>query len=82
MLREMPEMEEKVNSGELSLTNMNMAQSLFKKELFTREKKKEILLKLENKSTAQAKKISDFFAEAATNEQRLLVWEPTKWRNI
>ena len=57
MLRELPEMEEKISSGELSLTNMNMAQSLFKKEIFTREKKKEILQNLENKSAKDAKKI-------------------------
>ncbi len=76
MLRELPEMEEKLNSGELSLSNVNMAQSLFKKEAFTREKKKEILLELENKSAKEAKKIvASFLVQPVMNEVKIVVSE-------
>jgi hypothetical protein len=45
LLRALPEMEEKVNSGELSLTHLNMAQAFFRQEEKTtkdlyREKKR------------------------------------------
>ncbi len=76
MLRELPEMEVKINSSELSLTNMNMAQSLFKKEAFTREKKKEILLRLENKSSNDAKKIvASFSSQPMVSEVKIVVTE-------
>ena len=32
LLKEIPELEEKINSGSLNLTHMGMAQSLFKRE--------------------------------------------------
>jgi hypothetical protein len=63
LLNEIPEIEEKINSGELNLTNIGLAQALFKKEKrdaqkpFSLEKKKEVLNQISGQSTRQAAKI-------------------------
>lgn len=69
MLKELPEVEEKISSGAISLTNMNMAQNLFRKEQFTHEAKTEILQNLENKSTREAKKIVNSFSRLPAMEE-------------
>lgn len=48
LLKELPEIEDKISSGELSLSNLNQAQSLFQAEkkfenLYSREQKLEVL---------------------------------------
>jgi hypothetical protein len=53
----LPEIREKVDSGELSLTTLSQAQSLFKREPRGREEKLEILGRLENTSSREAEKI-------------------------
>jgi uncharacterized CHY-type Zn-finger protein len=62
LLRDVPEIEKKISDGDLSLTNIVMAQSLFAKEKkagneYTADQKIEVLNKLENQSTREAKKI-------------------------
>jgi 5-methylcytosine-specific restriction endonuclease McrA len=62
LLRDVPEIEKKVTDGDLSLTNIVMAQTLFAKERkagneYTSEQKIEVLNRLENQSTREAKKI-------------------------
>lgn len=61
---EMPEIEAKIESGALSLTNVSQAQSFFydikktePERVVTKEEKKELLDKLENKSSREAEKI-------------------------
>lgn len=57
MIREIPEVEEKLESGALNLTTASMAYSLFRKENMPGAKQVEILEKLEFKSTREAEKI-------------------------
>ncbi|MEQ1875431.1 MAG: HNH endonuclease signature motif containing protein [Bdellovibrionia bacterium] len=60
LLRDMPEVEAKISSGAISLSNLSLAQSLFKQERktaeLTKDRKLEILSQLENKSARDAKK--------------------------
>jgi len=62
LLKELPEIEPKITSGALSLTNLNQARSLFNaekklKNAFSKEKKLEILKSLESKSKSEAKRL-------------------------
>ncbi|MBX9769041.1 MAG: hypothetical protein K2X47_17330 [Bdellovibrionales bacterium] len=61
LLRDLPQIEEKLQDGTFSLTNLSLAQSLFRKEekgsAFSVEKKMEILEKLQNKTAREAEKI-------------------------
>jgi 5-methylcytosine-specific restriction endonuclease McrA len=62
LLRDVPEIEKQVTDGDLSLTNIVMAQTLFAKERkagneYTSEQKIKVLSSLENQSTREAKKI-------------------------
>ncbi len=62
LLRDVPQIEEKVASGELSLTNMVLAQTMFSKERkagreFSAEQKAEVLERLENRTTREAQAI-------------------------
>ncbi len=61
MIREMPAIEEKIVSGELSLTNVAKAKEFFNQEgkvaPMKPEAKLELIKKLENKSTREAEKI-------------------------
>lgn len=54
-LVEMPELEQKLNSGELNLTNLAMVLSSCQSE--TVEVKREILTQIENKTTTQVKQV-------------------------
>jgi hypothetical protein len=54
LLQEIPEAEEKIQDGSLSLSSVARAQGFFKKEQVSPEKKKEILSALERKSTLEA----------------------------
>ncbi len=62
LLREIPEVKEKIESGVLSLSVLSQAQSFFRNEAKVQEKplavdaKKEVLLKLEHKSTREAER--------------------------
>lgn len=62
LLKEIPEMEEKINSGSLSLTNIGLARSLFYQEKkasreYSKKEKLEIVQKMENKTTREAERI-------------------------
>jgi hypothetical protein len=57
LLKELPEIEKKIEEGSLNLTNLGMAQRLFSAEKTSKPEKLEILQKLENKSTREAEKI-------------------------
>ncbi len=63
LLRELPEIEEKINSGALNLTTLGLAQTLFQREKregegsFSKEKKIEVIEKLEHKTTREAQRI-------------------------
>lgn len=63
LLREIPEIEEKINSGTLSLTNIGMAHTFFNKEAqltqknFSKDEKIDLLDKLLNQSKRDAEKI-------------------------
>ena len=62
LLKELPEIEEKIESGALSLTNLNSARAMFRKEKKasiqrSRKEKIEVLEKLENRSKKEAKRV-------------------------
>jgi DNA polymerase III gamma/tau subunit len=66
-LREFPELKEKLDSGALTLTSVHQAQVSFKKEAkvkaHSKSKKREILARLENKSTREVEKL--LFSESS-----------------
>jgi len=57
LMKELPEIEAKIETGELTLTNLSLAHSLFRKEEASRSDKIDVLKELENKSTRDAEKI-------------------------
>lgn len=58
MLKQFPEIEDKIQNGTLSLSNINQAAGLFKNQnINDPDKKRRILKKLENKTTREAEKI-------------------------
>jgi hypothetical protein len=57
LMREMPEISSKIGTGELALTNLALAKSLFKRKPHSLAEKREVLRKIENKSVRAAKKV-------------------------
>ena len=58
LLKELPELREKLESGILTLTNLSMAATLFRREKqMTVEQKREFLKKLENRSSRETEQI-------------------------
>ena len=62
LLQELPELEPKLQAGELSLTSLNMARTLFRKEKkqgkeYSKDQKLELLERLENKPAREAAKV-------------------------
>ncbi len=57
MARVLPEIKEKLNSGELNLTNLSMAQSFFSREKIDVPEQKSVLEKIENCSKRETEKI-------------------------
>ncbi len=65
LLKELPEIESKIADGSLTLTNLSMAQTLFRQESkriaacsgFSKDEKLEFLSKIENKSKREAEKV-------------------------
>jgi len=80
MIKEIPEVEEKIASGELNLSNVAQAQGFFRElakgasptmPVLTKSMKIEILQKLENKSTREAQReLSKLAPEAAMPRER------------
>ncbi len=56
LLRELPELEQKVESGVLSLSTLSQAQVFFRQENSSLKSKREVLLSLENKSTREVER--------------------------
>ena len=76
LLKELPEIEEKIADGSLNLTNIGLARSVFKSEAkadrpITKETKLEIIESLENKSKREAEKtlVSRFGTDIVLKEQ-------------
>ena len=57
LLKDLPEVEEKLNSGAITLTNASLAQNFFRQEKMSLEKKRELLAQLENKTTRETEEI-------------------------
>lgn len=57
LLKEIPEVESKIRSGDLNLTQVTMARTHFREAKVTQQEKKEILLTLENQSTRASERI-------------------------
>jgi len=62
LLSELPQVEEKINTGELSLTNLNLAQNLFRREKkarrqYSSSEKLDVIGQLENKSSREAERV-------------------------
>ena len=71
LLNEIPEIEEKINEGQISLTHIGLAQSLFKQEKkmekeFSREQKLNVFEKIANKSVREAERITLSMSSAPT----------------
>ena len=76
LLEAEPQLEAKIESGELSLTNLSIAQSLFRQEAksgkpIPRQERLGLLEKLENKSTREAQKIVLQVAPKAVAPERV-----------
>jgi len=56
LIKEIPEIEAKIRSGKLSLTNVSQAQSFFREQRHDTEQKREVLAKLENKSAREGQR--------------------------
>jgi hypothetical protein len=57
LMNELPEIEERINSGALTLTNIGMARTLFKKEKFSKSDKLKFFNKIENKSVRETARL-------------------------
>lgn len=57
LLKEMPEVEKKIESGALTLTHIGMAQTLFRQQAQSRESKKNLLQMLERTTKREAERI-------------------------
>ncbi|WP_408096205.1 hypothetical protein ACJVC5_14290 [Peredibacter sp. HCB2-198] len=78
LLKEIPEIEEKIQSGVLNLTNLGQAAGLFKKEKINEPTKKKIILKkLENKTKRQAEKILAELSPMPFPKEGIKVISPT-----
>jgi len=58
LMRELPQIEEKISSGDLSLTNLGLAKQVFSKKAHTKNEKLDLIKRLEGKSTREAQKIA------------------------
>lgn len=71
LLKEIPEIEEKITSGDLSLSHIGLAQSLFNQErkyagrIFTKEEKQDVFEKISTKSIREAERITVSMASSA-----------------
>ena len=66
LLDELPEMEEKVAIGELSLTNLSLVQTTGKAIKISKNEKKELLEIVIFKSTRESEKVIEYFKEEKT----------------
>jgi len=71
LMKEHPEIEEKIQSGALSLTNLGMARTLFKREMFSRAEKADFLKRIESKSTRQVARLIATISPQALSRDRI-----------
>lgn len=75
MLKEFPQIEEKVKSGKLNLTNLSRAAQTFKQVTLSPTQKLETLMKIESKSTRETEQIlfslTDFKAPDVEKQRRV-----------
>ena len=71
LLKELPELEEKINSGAFTLTNLGMAKTLFKKEKYSTAKKAEFLKKIENKSVRDTARVIATISPQALSQDKI-----------
>ena len=57
LMRDIPEIETKIEEGSLTLSSLSQAQSFFRKVEHTKEEKREVLSKLQNTTKREAQKI-------------------------
>jgi hypothetical protein len=65
LLKELPEIESKINSGALNLTQLGLARTLFKKEKLPKARQLELLLNIENKSSRDTARIISLISPTA-----------------
>lgn len=68
LMRELPQIEPKISSGDLSLTNLGLAKQVFSKKVHTKDEKLKLIQQLEGMSTREAQKIA--FAVAPELKRR------------
>jgi hypothetical protein len=71
LMSEIPEVESKINSGEITLTHLSMAQTLFRQEkknnsAFNHEQKRDVLKKMAHTTTREAEKITIALSSSPT----------------
>jgi hypothetical protein len=71
LMSEIPEVESKINSGEITLTHLSMAQTLFRQEkknnsAFNHEQKRDVLEKMAHTTTREAEKITIALSSSPT----------------
>jgi HNH endonuclease len=78
LMKELPELEEKVGSGALTLTNLGIMRSLFKKQQYSKEKKLELLQSIENKSVRDTARVVATVSPEALRPDRIRPVTETK----
>lgn len=76
LIKEMPEIEERIEAGALNLTTLGMAQTYFRQEKLSRDEKMEFITTLEHKSKREAEKI---IVEASSSP---VTFQPDRMRSL
>ncbi len=82
LLVEIPEMESKIESGDLNLTQISMARAHFREMKTSQEEKKEILVSLENQSTRSTERILAELKPEELNSRPLVSEKPVKGSRV
>ena len=77
-LREIPEIEKKIDEGVLNLTLISKAQTVCRQERLSGEVKKEIMISLENKSTREAEQILSRYSTQPAPQEKVRVVTPSQ----
>ena len=77
-LREIPEIEAKIDEGALNLTLISKAQTVCRQERLSGETKREIMVSLENKSTREAEQILSRYSTQPPTQEKVRVVTPTQ----
>jgi 5-methylcytosine-specific restriction endonuclease McrA len=82
LLKELPEMEQKIQSGDLTLTQISMAKAHFREVKATMPEKKEILLQIENQTQKATERLLAEKALPHTKERFLEIEKPKRGGNL